>query len=121
GSKGSVGQAVSNGAVMVSYVADLRSEGRSPRDAIETGAPVRLRTVLMTALLAMLGLMPMAMSHSIGSEVQKPLAVVVIGGLRSAALLALVVLPALFLLFAGPATATAEMPAGATDLPSAAH
>ncbi len=61
-----------------------------------TGATVRLRTVLMTALLAMLGLLPMAMSHSIGSEVQKPLAVVVIGGLVSATLLTLLVLPALY-------------------------
>jgi cobalt-zinc-cadmium resistance protein CzcA len=61
-----------------------------------TGANMRLRTVLMTALLAMLGLLPMAMSHSIGSEVQKPLAVVVIGGLVSATLLTLLVLPALY-------------------------
>jgi cobalt-zinc-cadmium resistance protein CzcA len=81
---------------------------------------VRLRTVLMTALLAMLGLMPMAMSHSIGSEVQKPLAVVVIGGLVSATLLTLLVLPTLYLLFAGPATASAGTRAGATDpLPAA--
>ena len=66
------------------------------REAVVTGATVRLRTVLMTALLAMLGLLPMAMSHSIGSEVQKPLAVVVIGGLVSATLLTLLVLPALY-------------------------
>jgi heavy metal efflux system protein len=91
------GQAVLNGVVMVSYFADLRAEGRSPYDAVMTGATVRLRTVLMTALLAMLGLLPMAMSHSIGSEVQKPLAVVVIGGLVSATLLTLLVLPTLYL------------------------
>jgi cobalt-zinc-cadmium resistance protein CzcA len=90
------GQAVLNGVVMVSYFADLRAEGHSPREAVMTGATVRLRTVLMTALLAMLGLLPMAMSHSIGSEVQKPLAVVVIGGLVSATLLTLLVLPALY-------------------------
>jgi heavy metal efflux system protein len=90
------GQAVLNGVVMVSYFADLRAEGRSPREAVVTGATVRLRTVLMTALLAMLGLLPMALSHSIGSEVQKPLAVVVIGGLVSATLLTLLVLPALY-------------------------
>ena len=65
-------------------------------DAVMNGATVRLRTVLMTALLAMLGLMPMALSHSIGSEVQKPLAVVVIGGLVSATLLTLIVLPTLY-------------------------
>jgi cobalt-zinc-cadmium resistance protein CzcA len=92
------GQAVLNGVVMVSYFADLRAQGQSARDAVMTGATVRLRTVLMTALLAMLGLLPMAMSHSIGSEVQKPLAVVVIGGLVSATLLTLLVLPTLYCL-----------------------
>ena len=65
------------------------------------GALVRLRTVLMAALLAMLGLLPMALSHGIGSEVQKPLAVVIIGGLISATALTLIVLPTLYLLFAG--------------------
>ena len=92
------GQAVLNGVVMVSYFADLRAQGHSPREAVMTGAAVRLRTVLMTAMLAMLGLLPMAMSHSIGSEVQKPLAVVVIGGLVSATLLTLLVLPTLYCL-----------------------
>jgi len=92
------GQAVLNGVVMVSYFADLRGQGMPPREAVTTGASVRLRTVLMTALLAMLGLTPMALSHSIGSEVQKPLAVVVIGGLVSATLLTLFVLPTLYLL-----------------------
>jgi cobalt-zinc-cadmium resistance protein CzcA len=92
------GQAVLNGVVMVSYFADLRTQGLSPREAVTQGATVRLRTVMMTALLAMLGLMPMALSHSIGSEVQKPLAVVVIGGLVSATLLTLLVLPTLYLL-----------------------
>ena len=60
------------------------------------GALMRLRTVLMTALLAMLGLLPMALSHGIGSETQRPLAVVVIGGLISATLLTLIVLPTLY-------------------------
>ena len=92
------GQAVLNGVVMVSHFSDLRAQGLSPRDAVVAGATVRLRTVLMTALLAMLGLLPMALSHSIGSEVQKPLAVVVIGGLISATLLTLLVLPTLYLL-----------------------
>ena len=91
------GQAVLNGVVMISYFADQRAAGHAPVDAVMTGATVRLRTVLMTALLAMLGLMPMALSHSIGSEVQKPLAVVVIGGLVSATLLTLIVLPTLYL------------------------
>jgi cobalt-zinc-cadmium resistance protein CzcA len=92
------GQAVLNGVVMVSYFSELRGGGMAPADAAVKGATMRLRTVLMTALLAMLGLLPMAVSHSIGSEVQKPLAVVVIGGLVSATLLTLFVLPTLWYL-----------------------
>src|SRR5207247_4626611 len=92
------GQAVLNGVVMVSYFAQLRGQGLPPREAVLTGAAVRLRTVLMTALLAMLGLLPMALSHGIGSAVRKPLAVVVIGGLVSATLLTLMVLPRLYFL-----------------------
>jgi Cu/Ag efflux pump CusA len=84
---------------MVSYFNQLREGGATPFDAVVQGALVRLRTVLMTALLAMLGLLPMALSHGIGSEVQKPLAVVIIGGLLSATALTLIVLPALYLLF----------------------
>jgi heavy metal efflux system protein len=95
------GQAVLNGVVMVSYFNLLRETGASPFDAVLEGALVRLRTVLMTALLAMLGLLPMALSKGIGSEVQKPLAVVIIGGMFSATLLTLIVLPTLYLLFEG--------------------
>jgi heavy metal efflux system protein len=87
--------------VMVSYFNLLRETGASPFDAVLEGALVRLRTVLMTALLAMLGLLPMALSKGIGSEVQKPLAVVIIGGMFSATLLTLIVLPTLYLLFEG--------------------
>ena len=93
------GQAVLNGVVMVTYFNQLRSAGMPPRDAVMRGSLVRLRTVLMTGLLAMLGLLPMALSHDIGSETQKPLAVVVIGGLISATLLTLIVLPTLYLVF----------------------
>jgi len=95
------GQAVLNGVVMVSYFNQLRDEGETSYHAVLKGALVRLRTVLMTALLAMLGLLPMALSHGIGSETQKPLAVVIIGGLISATLLTLFVLPALYLIFTG--------------------
>ena len=98
------GQAVLNGVVMVSYFNQLRESGMSGYEAVKLGAQTRLRTVLMTALLAMLGLLPMALSHGIGSEVQKPLAVVIIGGLISATLLTLYVLPALYLLFVGRGT-----------------
>jgi cobalt-zinc-cadmium resistance protein CzcA len=92
------GQAVLNGVVMVTYFNQLKNAGASPRDAVIEGSLVRLRTVLMTGLLAMLGLLPMALSHDIGSETQKPLAVVVIGGLISATLLTLIVLPILYVL-----------------------
>jgi cobalt-zinc-cadmium resistance protein CzcA len=92
------GQAVLNGVVMVTYFNQLKNAGASPRDAVIQGSLVRLRTVLMTGLLAMLGLLPMALSHDIGSETQKPLAVVVIGGLISATLLTLIVLPILYVL-----------------------
>jgi cobalt-zinc-cadmium resistance protein CzcA len=95
------GQAVLNGVVMVSYFNQLRRTGLSAHDAALEGSIVRLRTVLMTTLLAMFGLMPMALSHSIGSEVQRPLATVIIGGLFSAAALTLIVLPALYVMFHG--------------------
>ena len=97
------GQAVLNGVVMVSYFNQLRESGSAPFDAVLQGALVRLRTVLMTALLAMLGLLPMALSKGIGSEVQRPLAVVIIGGLVSATLLTLLVLPTVYLYFGGRA------------------
>jgi cobalt-zinc-cadmium resistance protein CzcA len=93
------GQAVLNGVVMVSYFNQLVEAGRRPIEAVLDGAPTRLRTVLMTALLAMLGLLPMALSHGIGSETQRPLAIVIIGGLVSATPLTLLVLPTLYLLF----------------------
>jgi heavy metal efflux system protein len=95
------GQAVLNGVVMISYFNQLRDEGMRTFDAVVNGALVRLRTVLMTGTLAMLGLLPMALSHGIGSETQKPLAVVIIGGLLTATLLTLFVLPVVYLLFAG--------------------
>jgi len=95
------GQAVLNGVVMVSYFNQLREAGHSPLEAVLQGALVHLRTVMMTALLAMLGLLPMALAQGIGAETQKPLAVVIIGGLLSATLLTLLVLPALYLLFEG--------------------
>jgi cobalt-zinc-cadmium resistance protein CzcA len=92
------GAAVLNGVVMVSYINQLRETGMPLAAAIVRGAEARLRTVLMTSTLAMLGLLPMALSHGIGSETQKPLAVVVIGGLVSATILTLLVLPTLYYL-----------------------
>ena len=93
------GIAVLNGLVMLSYVKQLRLEGSSLVDATRIGALTRLRPVAMTALVAALGFVPMALATGTGAEVQKPLAVVVIGGLVSATLLTLLVLPALYLLF----------------------
>ena len=93
------GQAVLNGVVMVSYFNELRSQGFQPYTAVLQGSLVRLRTVSMTSLLAMLGLLPMALSHGIGSEVQRPLATVIIGGLISATTLTLFLLPTLYLAF----------------------
>jgi cobalt-zinc-cadmium resistance protein CzcA len=97
------GQAVLNGVVMVSDF-NARAGGLTDfeaiRGAIRESALTRLRTVLMTAMLAMLGLAPMALSHGIGAETQRPLAIVVIGGLVSATLLTLVALPALYLMIA---------------------
>jgi cobalt-zinc-cadmium resistance protein CzcA len=90
------GQAVLNGVVMVTLFNQLRSQGASLASAVSEGAMTRLRTVMMTALLASLGLLPMALSTGIGAETQKPLAVVVIGGLVSATLLVLFVLPVLY-------------------------
>ncbi len=94
------GQAVLNGVVMVSCFNQLVDSGQTPAAAVLHGAAIRLRTVLMTAMLAMFGLLPMALSHGIGSETQRPLAVVIIGGLLSATPLTLLVLPTFYLLFA---------------------
>ena len=90
------GIAVLNGLVMVTFFRDLRASGRSLDEAIVEGALTRLRPVLMTALVASLGFVPMALNSGIGSEVQRPLATVVIGGIVSSTLLTLVVLPALY-------------------------
>jgi cobalt-zinc-cadmium resistance protein CzcA len=92
---------VLNGVVMVTYFNQLREQGMSVRQAVLDGSMDRLRTVLMTALLAMLGLFPMAVSRAIGSETQRPLAIVIIGGLITATVLTLIVLPTLYEWVAG--------------------
>ena len=90
------GIAVLNGLVMVSFIGDLRVKGRSLEEAIVEGALTRVRPVMMTALVAALGFVPMAINTGIGSEVQRPLATVVVGGIASSTLLTLLVLPALY-------------------------
>lgn len=97
------GVAVLNGVVMVSYFNQLIAEGKPVEEAVTTGAMLRLRPVLMTATVASLGLIPLLLSTGIGSEVQRPLATVVIGGLITSTLLTLVVLPVLYSWF--PASA----------------
>lgn len=90
------GVAVLNGLVMISFIRSLRAEGKPIDAAVEEGCLTRLRPVLMTALVASLGFVPMALATGAGAEVQRPLATVVIGGIISSTLLTLVVLPALY-------------------------
>ncbi len=90
------GVAVLNGVVMLSFIKQLRNEGLSLYHAIHSGALQRLRPVLMTALVASLGFIPMALNTGTGSEVQRPLATVVVGGIMSSTLLTLLILPALY-------------------------
>jgi len=90
------GVAVLNGLVLVNYFNELREEGMSVRDAVLNGVATRLRPVMMTALVAALGFVPMALAHGAGAEVQRPLATVVIGGIISSTLLTLLLLPMLY-------------------------
>lgn len=90
------GVAVLNGLVMIAYIRSLREEGMALDSAIQQGALTRLRPVLMTALVASLGFIPMALATGTGAEVQRPLATVVIGGILSSTLLTLLVLPLLY-------------------------
>ncbi|MGZ8251573.1 MAG: efflux RND transporter permease subunit [Methylophilaceae bacterium] len=90
------GIAVLNGVVLVSYIRSLRDEGRSQLEAIAEGCAQRFRPVMMTATVAMLGLVPFLFATGPGSEVQRPLAIVVIGGLITSTILTLVVLPTLY-------------------------
>ncbi|MFL5355821.1 efflux RND transporter permease subunit [Archangium sp.] len=94
-----IGQASLNGVLVMSAIAERRAAGEALDDAIERGAQERLRPVLMTAALAALGLVPACMSHGIGSETQKPLAVVIVAGTLSACALTLVLLPVMYRLF----------------------
>ena len=92
------GVAVLNGLVLVSFCLQLQERGTPPREAIAQAAELRLRPVLMTALVAALGFIPMALSRAPGSEVQRPLATVVIGGLVTATALTLLLFPAVYAL-----------------------
>jgi cobalt-zinc-cadmium resistance protein CzcA len=109
------GVAVLNGLVMLTFIKQLVAEGRPKGEAIFEGAMTRLRPVAMTALVASLGFVPMALATDTGAEVQRPLATVVIGGLISATLLTLLVLPALYLRFGRVEVPTTTAGAGTPD------
>jgi cobalt-zinc-cadmium resistance protein CzcA len=118
------GVAVLNGLVMLAYIRQLREEGKGLDAAITEGALTRLRPVLMTALVASLGFIPMALATGTGAEVQRPLATVVIGGILSSTLLTLLVLPVLYRLAHRHDEAPEEAPEELTQTPeqaAAAH
>jgi len=115
------GVAVLNGLVMLTFIRQLVEEGVPRDEAIYRGALTRLRPVVMTALVASLGFVPMAIATGTGAEVQKPLATVVIGGLISATLLTLLVLPALYARFSGTAMRSKQKPRFAKAVATAAE
>ena len=90
------GVAMLNGIVLLTFLNDLRSQGRSVREAVREGAALRLRPVLMTASVAILGLVPMLLSSGVGAETQRPLATVVVGGLFTSTALTLLLLPLIY-------------------------
>ena len=109
------GVATLNGVVLLSSIRRLEDEGTPVGEAVRRAAHERLRPVLTTALVASLGFLPMAMATGTGAEVQRPLATVVIGGLVTATLLTLGVLPALYLRFTASAPAATEAQSGSCD------
>jgi cobalt-zinc-cadmium resistance protein CzcA len=109
------GVAVLGDMILVSYIRQLRDKGLPLEEAVEQAAQTRLRPVLMTTLVACLGFVPMALSTGMGSEVQRPLATVVIGGVLSAMVMSLLVLRVLYVLFKAPGTTEAAKPQGRTE------
>ena len=104
------GLAVGNGIVLVSYINQLRHEGKQTEEAIVTGCSLRLRPVVMTMMTTLLGLLPLVLAQGTGAEVQRPLATVVIGGIFTSTALTLVVLPALYSRFGGREVRQEEAP-----------
>jgi len=94
-----MGVSVMNGILVLTYFNELHMQGAAPFDAMEHAAEKRMRPMLMTALSACIGLVPAALSHGIGSQVQRPLATVVVGGMLIGPLMLLMVVPALQLVF----------------------
>jgi cobalt-zinc-cadmium resistance protein CzcA len=112
------GVAVLNGLVIITFIERLRQDGKTILEAVREGALTRLRPVLMTALVASLGFVPMAIATGAGAEVQRPLATVVIGGIISSTILTLLVLPALYVLFRREAVASELVPPTAEGEPA---
>jgi cobalt-zinc-cadmium resistance protein CzcA len=109
------GIAVLNGVVLVSYIRKLRGEGYSQDDAVREGTKLRFRPVMMTATVAALGLVPFLFATGPGSEIQRPLAIVVIGGLASSTALTLLLLPSLYSFFEGGGSPTLHAPDGQAE------
>jgi cobalt-zinc-cadmium resistance protein CzcA len=97
-----IGVSVEVGVIMVEYINQLRTRGMNPREAAKEGAALRLRPIMMTMLVATLGLLPAAMSHDIGSDSQRPFAIVIVGGLIVELFVSLILLPTLYLFWARP-------------------
>jgi len=97
-----IGVSVEIGVIMVEYINQLRTRGMNPREAAKEGASLRLRPIMMTMLVATLGLLPAAMSHDIGSDSQRPFAIVIVGGLIVELFISIVMLPALYVFWARP-------------------
>jgi cobalt-zinc-cadmium resistance protein CzcA len=95
------GVSVQTGVIMVEYINQLRVRGHSIEDSAIDGAVLRLRPIMMTALVATLGLLPAATSHGIGSDSQRPFAIVIVGGLMAALLLSIFLLPTIYVWIAG--------------------
>jgi len=108
------GVAVLNGLVIIAFIERLREQGKPLLEAVTEGALTRLRPVLMTAMVASLGFVPMAIATGAGAEVQRPLATVVIGGIISSTILTLLVLPALYVLFRRETAPAATTPSTQT-------
>jgi cobalt-zinc-cadmium resistance protein CzcA len=104
------GISVQNGVIMVEQFMELMRNGMGLRESVMEGAVARLRPILMTALMAGIGLMPAALSHGIGSETQRPFAVVIVGGIISATLFTLLLLPLLFPIFSDEARIQGNQP-----------
>ena len=97
-----IGVSVQTGVIMVEYINQLRVRGRTVHDAAKEGASLRLRPIMMTMLVATLGLLPAAMSHDIGSDSQRPFAIVIVGGLTFELLVSVFLLPTLYCFIARP-------------------